>query len=398
MLSLITIISLTACSQSQPSASPGVTPAAPGATAPASAPDMPAGLPAGDLPGQVGSSPSATAGSAIPQVKISGSGTIDVATYANLYFGSAGQIETITVKEGDLVTSGTVLAKLDTTSLEASVAQAQVSLNTAKLAQIQANSSLTSAEFYLDQVQAVSDIKDEITNDEWTIKVAQVNIKQAQASGDAADARALKEYINDIQADLDKHWADLNDLLSGDAYSGAYALTYDINGQLYDRLTVQDAHIKALAVESAKLSLEQSQDAIDLAQKNLDLVLEELNKATIIAPFDGQVAEVNQHAGDFISVPAALLSPVIYMIDPDSLELVIGVNELDVPQVKVGQKAVVSIDAFPDTELAGEVSEIAPVPTLQGSIVDYDITITFSVPEDLEVRVGMNATAAITAE
>lgn len=126
--------------------------------------------------------------------------------------------------------------------------------------------------------------------------------------------------------------------------------------------------------------------------------MKHLDQATITAPLDGQVASVNQRAGDFISVPAALPKPVIYLIDPSSLELVIGVNELDVPQVKVGQKATVSIDAFPDIKLDGQVSAISPVPTLHGSVVNYDITITFSVPNDMEVRVGMNAAAAIAPE
>ena len=410
LMSLLVVVSLAACTPAQPSSSPaGVNPGP------------------GSLPGKtpIGDKSSAVTPAALKR-KVSGVGTIDASNYANLYFGSAGQIETINVKEGDHVTKGTVLAKLDTTDLEASMAQAkvaqdqtkvtlaqaQIALDQAYVTQIQANSGLTAAQFNLDKIQAVGDIKDAITKLQQQITTAQVNMRQASATGDSAGANAMLQYTNDLQVELAKQNKRLATLLSGIEYTGANALTYDIYGQTYDRLVVQDVRMKELAVEAdqkvvdqsasgitlAQISIDQANKGIVLAQKNLDLIMKHLDQATITAPLDGQVASVNQRAGDFISVPAALQKPVIYLIDPSSLELVIGVNELDVPQVKVGQKATVSIDAFPNIKLDGQVSAISPAPTLRGSIVNYDITITFSVPNDMEVRVGMNAAAAIASE
>ena len=64
-----------------------------------------------------------------------------------------------------------MLATLDTIDLEASLAQAKVSLNQAKLNQIQANSNLATAQFNLDKIQAVGELKNKI------LKFLKANLK-----------------------------------------------------------------------------------------------------------------------------------------------------------------------------------------------------------------------------
>jgi HlyD family secretion protein len=393
LIGILAVVSLVACSRAQSSTPPAG--ASPSPNGPASANGGP---PPGGAPGGPPVAQSTLNVPVIPAKLVSGAGTVEVATDANLYFGTAGQIITLNAKEGDRVTKGTVLAKLDTAGLEASLALARVALNQARLNQLQANSNLATAQFNLDKVQAVSDVKDAITNDEWTIKVAEVNRKQALLTGDSDGSSALNKYIADIQKELIKHKDQLSDLLSGDEYKGSKALNYDINGQTYDRLTVEDAHLKQLAVEMAQQTLDQSQDSINLAQKNLDLIVKQLDQATITAPFDCQIARVNQSAGDYVAAPSQSQHPIFYIIDPASLQLVIGVNELDMPKIKVGQKSTVSIDAFPAAKLNGQVAAISPLPTLQGLIVEYEVTIDFDVPSDITVRTGMNAAAAIASE
>jgi HlyD family secretion protein len=407
LMSLLVVAGLAACTPAQSASSPSRVNLSPSPSA-------------GNTPV---STQSPTVSPAALLKKVSGVGTIDVTNYSNLYFGSAGQIETINVQEGDRVTKGTILAKLDTADLEASLAQArvaqdqtqvalaqaQVALDQAYVTQIQANSSLTASQFNLDKIKAVGDIKDAITKLQQQITTAQVNARQDAAAGDTSSQKIMLQYIDNLQAELSRQNKRLATLLNGVEYTGANALTYDIYGQTYDRLVVQDVRMKELAVEAAQKvvdqtasgiamaqkTIDQAKDGITLAQKNLDLIMKRLDQATISASFDGQVASVNQRAGDFISVPVALQKPVIYLIDPSSFELVIGVNELDVPKVKVGQKATVSIDAFPDIKLNGQVSAISPAPTIRGSIINYDVKITFSVPNDMGVRVGMNAAAEI---
>jgi HlyD family secretion protein len=386
------VVSCNRSSTPSPTAPPALSPSI-SATA---KPGSPSGLPptggAVSKPAAVPTAASTAPGSQAATVR--GAGTITVDRYANLFFGTAGQIAIMNVKVGDQIKKGAVLAKLDTTSLEAAVSQAIVNLDQAKLAQTQAKSNLVTAQYNLDKTKAVSDIKDAITDVQLAIKTAEVNQHQAQAVGDSAAAAAASQNLVVFNKELKTQQDKLAKLLSQDPYTSADVAIY-INGQKYDRLTVQDIQNKQLAIDIARQTVDKSQDTINQAQKALDVAQLQLSQATIVAPFDGIVATVNQNAGDIVSAPSAAGRAIIYLIDPTTMQLIIGVNELDMPKVKAGQKANVVLDAYPASKIDGKVTVIAPLPTVQGGITDYNITITFAVPANIDVRVGMNATAGI---
>jgi HlyD family secretion protein len=399
LLSLIITVNLISCTKTNPATSSSPAVQSPTQTAsPQSSPGSNQGQTR--TPGsQAGPTQTAQPSSPTTQTKtVSGAGVISVATYANLYFGTAGQIKTIRVKQGDTVTKGTILAKLDTLNLELAVAQAKVNLDQAKLTQIQGQSALQTAQFNLDKTQAISDIKDAITSDQWALKIAQVNVKTAGSVGDASIA-SLNQYTADIQKSINNSTAKLTALLNTTQYADVKAYYTSITVlQQYDLLTVEDIQMKALAISSAKQALDKSQDVINQAQKSLDLAQTQLDQATIVAPFDGLIATVNQNEQDIVSAPSQTQRPIIYIIDPSTMQLIIGVNELDMPKVSLNQKAAISLDAFPGVKLTGQVTAISPLPTVQGGIVDYMVTTTFSVPSNTAVRVGMNGSASIAVQ
>jgi HlyD family secretion protein len=84
------------------------------------------------------------------------------------------------------------------------------------------------------------------------------------------------------------------------------------------------------------------------------------------------------------------------MVDPNSMQIVVVINELDIPRVKVGQSAIVKVDAFPNAKIAGKVTDISILPNIQGGTVNYDVTVSFIIPSGVAVRSGMNAIAEIT--
>ena len=391
VLALLMIVSLAGCSKGstapQSTSQPSTTVSAP--------PSRQVNSSSGTLPGATGAAAQTPTATSVMQKLVSGTGTLAVATYANLYFGTAGQIKTLNVNPGDRVTRGTFLAKLDTTSLEASLALAKVNLSQAILAQTQAQAALLNAQFTLDKTQAVSDQKDAITKLQTQITVAQMNISQAQGS----QQNDYTYWVQNLKANQDAlklQKQNLAQLLAQPQYSGV--VVYDIMGQPYDRLTVEDASIKAAAVNSAQQTLNKSQDSINQAQKSLDLAQQQLDQATITAPFDGLVASVNQNQGDILSAPSQSQHPVIYLIDPSTMQMNIGVNELDMPKVSLNQKASISIDAYPGIKIDGYVAAISLVPTVQGGIVDYTVTVSFSVPSGVGARIGMDGRATITVQ
>jgi len=71
------------------------------------------------------------------------------------------------------------------------------------------------------------------------------------------------------------------------------------------------------------------------------------------------------------------------------------VNELDIPNVKLGQKVTISVDAFPDHRFEGTVTEIDSWPDAEGGLVSYEVKPSFEAPNGLAVKAGMSARADI---
>ncbi|MCK4331549.1 MAG: HlyD family secretion protein, partial [Dehalococcoidia bacterium] len=65
--------------------------------------------------------------------------------------------------------------------------------------------------------------------------------------------------------------------------------------------------------------------------------------------------------------------------------------------VKVGQKAIVTVDALPDEEFSGKVTFISPFGTEETGVVEFAVTISLE-PAEVELRGGLTATADIIVE
>ena len=303
-------------------------------------------------------------------VSVTGSGNIDIANEIRLAFGTSGRIDKIYVKEGDKVSKGDELAKLDTAALELALTQTQVVVTQAQVAQTQAQVALETAKYNLDVAQETY---------KWPeLKVAQAEVDDAEAYleyaleklSQAAPAQQASWQLVVVraQASLSVAEAKLDAMLAG-----------------YD---TEEVAIKKLQVEAAEQSLELAQQSLEQAQQSLAYAQKQLDEATITAPFAGVVATVSAKPGDTIVAG----TPITYLIDLTSTELKIDVDEIDIPTVKVNQSAIISVDALPALQLEGKVTFISPVPKVEAGVVLYSITIDPDVPEDSGVKVGMSAT------
>jgi len=109
-----------------------------------------------------------------PQVTVSGSGTVEVSNDRNLAFNVAGKIYEIYVEEGDKVSKGDALAKLDTSALE-------LALNQAKLGLVQARVDRDEAEYNLNQFKDVLHASsDRVKVAEAALNAAEVQVKVAE--------------------------------------------------------------------------------------------------------------------------------------------------------------------------------------------------------------------------
>ncbi len=150
------------------------------------------------------------------------------------------------------------------------------------------------------------------------------------------------------------------------------------------RIAEEGITIAEEGVRIAERQIQAAEQTVNEAQKKLD-------RATITAPFSGVVVSVDVDEGDTISTATT----IIHLIDPSSMELKADVDEIDVAEVKPGQRVIIEIDALPAFQLEGEVTFISSLAEEEAGVVLYEVKIDFAIPEGSGLRAGMSATADI---
>ena len=155
--------------------------------------------------------------------------------------------------------------------------------------------------------------------------------------------------------------------------------------------TAEAAHQRALAAQ-------ESAEA-DAAAAAADLALNETNlsKAEIRSPITGVVLSRNVEPGQ--TVASSLQAPVLFTIAEDltKMEVQVDVDEADVGNVREGQKATFTVDAYPDKKFEAEIRELRFGSEVVQGVVTYKAVLTADNSE-LLLRPGMTATAEIIAE
>jgi HlyD family secretion protein len=139
--------------------------------------------------------------------------------------------------------------------------------------------------------------------------------------------------------------------------------------------------------------LNQAQIDLQTAQIALEQAQQTLTRTELKAPFTGTIASNNLVVGQYPPTEAVGM----ILMDTSAYYVEIPIDETDVVNVEVGQPVTIVVDALPDTELLGEVVQIAATPTRVGQLVTYLVRVRLDLT-DQPVKVGMSATARITTE
>ena len=124
----------------------------------------------------------------------------------------------------------------------------------------------------------------------------------------------------------------------------------------------------------------------------------DLAKASIRSPIDGVVLERQVEPGQ--TVAASLQAPVLFTLAENlaQMELQVDVDEADVGQVRDGQSATFSVDAYPNRNYPARISQVRFGAETVNNVVTYKTILNVD-NDDLSLRPGMTATAEIvTAE
>jgi HlyD family secretion protein len=136
-------------------------------------------------------------------------------------------------------------------------------------------------------------------------------------------------------------------------------------------------------VKQAAAQVSQKKAAVDVSETNL-------NHTIIQAPINGIVVARNVDVGQ--TVAASLQAPTLFNIAQDLTKMQVDTqtDESDVGNMKVGQEATFTVDAYPSETFHGKVVQIRLNPTVVQNVVTYDTVIAFSNPQ-MKLFPGMTA-------
>jgi len=336
---------------------------------------VPAGKPAGADPPPAASSkgrtpPPPLVGVAHPKrvtipVTLSLTANISSLRTAVLYSKTAGYLETVTVRPGDPVRTGQLLAVVDHAQLDAQAAQADATA-------LAAQSGVQTA------VVAVAAAHAQLVNAEAQVQNAKAGVVKARAQ--LQNAQATQARI----ADLVRQGAAAQQTLD-DAVAQVQA---DKAG--LDAAQAQVAQADAQVAAAMQVQTQQAQAASQAAAlHNARLAVA---NATITAPFDGIVVSRSLDPGAYVAPGTS--TPILTIADLDQINVTVNVTEVQIAAIQRGAPAQVTVDAYPDRTFRGTVSRIAggADPITRTVQVEIDI----ANPGHL-LRPGMYATAQLSA-
>lgn len=273
--------------------------------------------------------------------KILTSGVVIVEDKQKQYANVTGTLHAFTVKEGDKVKKGQVIAKIDTTDVDSKILdiEAQMELAKANLAKAQAGNEPE--------------------------EIAQENERVAQAQREYDTAKKEFDRMNQLfasgastQQELDKAKSQVDSTLSS-LNVAKDQLTLKKKGPRKEEVASQQAQINKLQVERGQLEKDRVQ-------------------SVLIAPADGTVIAVAADNGQYVSKGTEILT----LANLDNLLIQADINESDVNKMKLGQSASIEGTTLGKQKLNASVTRIAPTATTtqsssgQGEKTRVKVTLT----------------------
>jgi len=230
---------------------------------------------------------------------------------------------------------------------------------------------------------------EQIASDRESLAQAQADLAKVQAERELARRERAVELARDEQTLADTQEALAEARAGGDSLKLAQA-----------ELAVRQAEVGLEAAQLQRAELDEGVDATAVAatQATVDkrrLAVDEAEAALagteLVAPFSGTILQTHVGIGD----PVAANSSVVTLADLGSMQVVASVDETTIRQVSEGQRASISFDAYPGQTFEGEVRSVPLYGTLQGGVTVYDVPLSLSGAEALDLLVGMTANVEI---
>ncbi len=221
-----------------------------------------------------------------------------------------GEIIELTVKEGDKVTAGQLLVRIDPDIQRSNVERLEAGLNTAKAS------------------------------------LANARSRKAQVDAQFTNAKALYERNKKLYEQK---------VLSEQEFDAATS-TYEV--------AKNEVEASKQSASGAEFSVKSAQAALQEAQKNL-------TKTTIFSPVNGTISKLSVEKGERVVGTSQMAGTEIMTIaNLNEMEVNVDVNENDIVRVGIGDSAEIEVDAYIGRKFRGVVTSIANSANVTGALVD----------------------------
>lgn len=174
--------------------------------------------------------------------------------------------------------------------------------------------------------------------------------------------------------------------------------------KLFDKglLSEEEQIARKTAYDVAVARYEASQFQVEQNQANVIQAQDQLDKTVLLSPMAGVITELNAEVGEIVLV-GTMNNPgtvIMTVSDLSEIEVEAEVDETDIANVDLGQKAEIRVDAFPDTTFKGVVTEVGNSAKVSGSssqdlVTNFLVKVQFTKTYE-PVRPGMTAEVDIT--
>lgn len=343
-------------------------------------------------------------------VTVSANGTVEPEKLVNVSPKKSGILQELLVAEGDYLTKGQAIAKMDNSELEGQLIEAK-----GKLAQAEANlrklvagnrpQEIAQAEARLEQLEA--NLRKLITGNRSQ------EIAQAQARLDSAKAN-YEQAEDDFQRNQTLQTEGAISVRTLNEKRAAYDSAKAAVAEAKEELSLLKEGTRTEEIAQARAEVKSQQQSLDLLKEGtrteeIDQARAEVLAATgvlkssqtqiedtvVRAPFDGIVSMKYADPGAFVtpttsgsSVDSATSSSILSLASQN--QVLANVSESNIAKLALGQVVTIAADAYPGLTFPGQVTQIATQATVEQNVTSFEVKVSLKGDKAKKLRAGMN--------
>ena len=280
------------------------------------------------------------------------------------------------LEKGDTFKKDDILIEIDTSRQQLLASQAEENLKIAE-------NSLSLARLNYQQALDANHIALQMA--EENKKLSELSVQNALTSLEDAN-----EYLNLVEEGVLS-----TDALISQASAGSHSAEGLYNQTILNQSTTYWTNLSSTQSTAHQIgitakNIAQAESQVELSRINLDLVNLDIANSIVYAPYDGTVLSSAYRNGEYAGPGAPAISVI-------SREFIIKaeINETDMVNLKVGQDAVIRLDAYFENEFEGKITEISPISTNIGGVVSFEIIVKPDASDVPTLLYGLSASLDI---